>query len=288
MKLIAETSWHHEGDYKFMQELTEKLINISRADIIKVHLTLNLDEYMDKNHKLYNTLSKWMLSQNEWVTIIDKIYKSKKKLMILFNDTDSIHFGMKYNPELVEIHSACLNDIHLLKALKSNIEKKTKVVVGIGGSTIYEIENTLNVLSHKNTILMFGFQNYPTHYEDINFKKIKKIMNLFPEFEYGYADHTECNEPNNILITLFGAALGMNYIEKHVTTKFGIERCDWNSAISIEMLNELSEKLKILKTCFGNGKLEFNEAEKKYSASGVMKKAAFARQDISSGKILTT
>ena len=33
--------------------------------------------------------------------------------MLLFNDKKSIEFGMKFDPEIVEIHSVCLNDIFI-------------------------------------------------------------------------------------------------------------------------------------------------------------------------------
>ena len=71
-------------------------------------------------------------------------------------------------------------------------------------------------------------------------------MNLFPEFSFGYADHTAWNEPNNILITLMGAALGMDFIEKHVTNVYGKKRVDWESTVSIDMFNEIADKLEIL------------------------------------------
>jgi N,N'-diacetyllegionaminate synthase len=108
--------------------------------------------------------------------------KGSKDLMLLFNDKKSIDFGMKFNPKLIEIHSVCLNDIHLLEKLRANISKDQKVVLGIGGTDLYEIENAIETLKHDNIILMFGFQNYPTKYKDINLNKIRKIKQLYPDF----------------------------------------------------------------------------------------------------------
>ena len=50
---------------------------------------------------------------------------------------------------------------------------------------------------------MFGFQNYPTKYKNINLEKVRKIQSMYPKLKFGYADHTAWNEPNNELITLF-------------------------------------------------------------------------------------
>jgi len=133
---------------------------------------------------------------------------------------------------------------------------------------------------------MFGFQNYPTAFEDVNLNKIRRLMNLFDSFEFGYADHTDCNNNNNELITLLCAASGMNYVEKHVTTNYGEERIDWQAAISLKMFNDLHEKIKILSKLNGNGSLFMNSGEMSYSIFGPMKKAAVFNSNISAGSIL--
>ena len=136
-------------------------------------------------------------------------------------------------------------------------------------------------------LLMFGFQNYPTVYEDVNLNKIRKIMKLFGNFEYGYADHTAWDSEHNELVTLLGAASGMSYIEKHVTTCYGEERVDWPAAISIDMFNNLHKKVKVLDELNGDGVLSMNKSELSYSVFGPMKKAAVLKTDVLKGDILT-
>jgi len=286
IELIAETAWHHEGDFKFMNKLVEELINNSKADYIKFHLTIDLEEYIDKRYGLFKTLKSWMFSPEQWAKILDMTLNSKKKIMLLLNDRKAIDFGMKYNPRLVEIHSVCLNDLHLLMKLKDSISKDQKIVLGIGGSDLYEIENAVEVLKHDKIVLMFGFQNYPTKYEDINLNKIRKIRQLYPNFEYGYADHTAWNEENNVLICLLGTATGMNYLEKHITLSPGKKRCDWQAAINVEMFNEIANKIEILNSINGDGKLKLNDGEQAYSVFGPMKKAAVLNTDIKKGEVL--
>ena len=262
MQMIAETAWHHEGDFNFFKKLVHTIGVNSKTDIIKIHITLDFDEYMSSDHILYKRAKDWLLNKKEWEEIIKIISDSDKRVMMLFNDTSAIKFGMRYSPELVEIHSTCLNDVKILNTLKMCVSPKTKIVVGIGGTTMKELENAIHFINHKNIVFMHGFQNFPTKYSDINFNKIRKIMGLYPGFKHGYADHTAWDEPNNLLVTLLGAAQGMSYIEKHVTTVYGEERNDWQSAISIDMFNELCEKIQVLNECFGNGKLDLNNAEK--------------------------
>jgi N,N'-diacetyllegionaminate synthase len=286
IKTIVETAWHHDGDFKFMMQLVDDLIHNTNTDFIKLHITLNFDEYMLPDHPGYDFLLKKTFKKEQWKILIEKIKASDKKLMLLLNDIEAVKFGMQFNPELAEIHSVCLNDIHLLSALKKYNNNNTPIILGVGGSTLYEIENAISFLETENIILMHGFQNYPTKYTDINFNRIRKIMNLYPTLKHGYADHTAWNEPNNAFISLMGAALGMNYVEKHVTTQYGKERTDWQAAISIDQFNDLVDKLKTLDQCNGNGLLKLNEGEKNYSIFGPNKKAAFLTRNMISGETL--
>lgn len=286
IKSIAETAWHHEGDFTFFKNLILTICNECKCDFIKLHITLDLNEYVQTNSSLYSALIEWTLNETEWKEIIELIINNGKKPLFLVNDKAAVRFVKKYDPEIIEIHSVCLNDIHLLDAIKQNIEKKTKIMLGVGGNTLEEINHSMHYLNGYNFILMHGFQNYPTKYEDVNFAKMRNLMNTYQECEHGYADHTAWNESNNLLITLFGVAQGVKYIEKHVTTVYGEKRCDWNSAISVEMMNELIIKYNILDKCMGNGKTELNEAEKKYSVYGPMKKAAFTVKAMKNGDLL--
>jgi len=288
MKLIAETAWHHEGDYLFMRNLVTEIVSKTDADIIKMHITLDIREYMHHDHNLYESLSSMLFDKQQWQELIKIVRDNNKEIMLLLNDTKAVEFGLSLDPEYVEIHSTCLNDIFILKTLKEKMSKKTKVVLGVGGTNVDEIQFAINFLKHTNIILMFGFQNYPTVYEDVNLNKIKRITKLFDNFEYGYADHTAWNSEHNELITLLGASSNMKYVEKHVTTKYGKERIDWPAAISISMFNNLHKKIKILNKLNGNGSLSMNLAELSYSVFGPMKKAAILNKDILKGSIFTS
>ncbi|TLS66737.1 hypothetical protein FEF65_09460 [Mariprofundus erugo] len=287
IKLIAETAWHHEGNFEFMKDLVSRICSESRSDIVKMHVTLDLDEYMSRDHAAYDTLKAWMLSVLQWEELINIVKSSGKGLMLLLNDTTAIKFAAQFTPDLVELHSVCLNVPRLQKAVNQYLSPDVPVVIGVGGSSIQEIDAAVEAFSDRRTILMFGFQNYPTKYEDVNLAKIRKLQSLYSRLEYGYADHTAWNHENNELVTLLVAANGMGYVEKHVTTVYGKERCDYSAAISIEMLNQLSEKLKLLNQLAGNGSIGLNKGEQDYSVYGPMKMAAVATKDIKQGTELT-
>ncbi len=286
IKLIAETAWHHEGDYDFMQQLVTKICTDSSADIVKLHITLDLDEYMDSQHESYATLSNWLFSEEQWEELIALVRLHDKDLMLLLNDSSAIRFASKFNPEIVELHSVCLNVPNLQKALLDHFDPNTKIAIGVGGCILQEVDAAVQTFNRRETILMFGFQNYPTKYEDVNLAKIRKIQALYNDKLFGYADHTGWDEPNNELITLLVAANGMNYVEKHVTTAYGVKRCDSSAAISIEMFNELGSKLRLLDSLHGDGSLRLNPGEQNYSQYGPMKMAAVLSTPVRKGGFL--
>lgn len=286
IQLIAETAWHHDGDFKFFKDLVTTIAKKTNADFIKFHVTIDVDEYIYKDHPGYDWVNNCVFSETQWEEIINIAASHHKKPMLLFNDCKAIDFGMNFAPELVEIHSVCLNDVKLLNHLRAVINDETKVVLGVGGTDLYEVENAIKVIGTENIVLMHGFQNYPTKYKDINFSKVRRIMNMFPQFEHGYADHTAWDHEHNILISLLGASLGMDYIEKHTSTTTGKGRTDWQAAISIETFNNLTEMLSIVEEANGDGLLKMNLGEKSYSTFGVMKKAAILNKDVKMGDIL--
>ena len=285
-KLIAETAWHHEGDFPFMKDLVRNICESSLADVVKLHITLDLDEYMSKDHEAYEVLRPWMFTAEQWAELIQIVQDSNKELMLLLNDTTAVEFASKYNPSLIELHSVCLNVPRLQNKILEKFDKKTKIVIGIGGCTLQEVDAAIHTFCAYETILMFGFQNYPTKYEDVNLSKIRKIQSLYGDKSFGYADHTGWDEKNNEFITLMVAANGMDYIEKHVTTEFGNKRCDYSAAVSFEMLNSLGKKMKILDEVYGDGSLSLNLAEKSYSNYGPMKMAAITKSDLKKGEFL--
>ena len=68
MKFIAETAWHHEGDFIFMKKLVSSICKNSKADIVKMHVTLDFDSYMRTDHPSYKILKDWVFTENHGVS----------------------------------------------------------------------------------------------------------------------------------------------------------------------------------------------------------------------------
>ena len=111
------------------------------------------------------------------------IIQIKKNLdvFVLCDDVESIEYILENNINItaIELHATGLNDYFLLNAV-SGFDKQ--IILGVGGSTIDEINFAVDFLKNKginNILLMYGFQSYPTKYTDINLSKMLKIRDLF-------------------------------------------------------------------------------------------------------------
>lgn len=283
--LIGETAFHHQGDKDFLKELIDHGSD-AKVDAIKFHLLMDLDAYFVKNHDAYSALEQWLLSPSEWEEVIR--YNEAKGLdsIVLCNDPASVDFVLSYKGtsiNAIELHATGLNDYLLLqKAAKF----KGTVILGVGGSTIDEISfaiDMLNELGQEDIFLMYGFQNYPTRYEDVNLDKMIKLKQLF-DLPVGYADHTDPNNEYNEVISTLGVSMGINVCEKHFTHAIGEQRIDAQSAISLEQLKKVRSLMDIIVTCKGHGSLKMSDGELAYGNTGPMKKAIVARRKIEKGE----
>lgn len=284
--IIGETAYNHEGDIKYLHRMIDEIAEI-KLNAVKFHLLLNPESYMQKKHPLMEETKKWIFSEKQWDAIIKYSNKKGLDIIALCDDIESLKYiNNKKEVSAVELHASSLNDWFLLEeAAKFN----GPVILGIGGSTIDEIAYAVNFLKDRgknDIILMYGFQSYPTKYSDINMSRMLKIKNLFG-LTVGYADHTAFNDPNNEIISVMAAMMGINILEKHYTPDYGKERIDYHAAVGKEQMLRIKELMKLALTVYGSGELKMSKAEREYGNVGPMKKAIVARRFIKKGEKLS-
>jgi len=282
--LIGEIACIHEGNFEYLTKLVNEIIKKKACDAIKYHVLIDLNSHMTKSHEAYKLVSKLLLPKENWVSILKKTKSNNFEVIVLVDELKSVDF-VKNNIgfiDAVELHAVALNNIEMLEKLK---DIPTPIILGIGGSEIDEIEFAINYLNRKDILLMHGFQNYPTRYEYINFNKMTMIKDKF-NLPVGYADHTVWDNKNNELITIAGFMAGANFIEKHVTLELGKKRVDFNSAISVDMLSSIREKIELLNKTKGDGSFKINEYEQIYARNGPMKFTIVTNRNLKKGQLI--
>lgn len=287
--IIAETAYHHEGDKDFLVALVKEICK-TEVDAIKFHLLFDLSDYMVNNHPAVEVLQNISIGRDDWNDILLQVESEKKDIVLLCNDKESLRWVNSRQHELdikaIEIHASGLNDIFLLDEAT---HFRNTIILGTGGSTFDEIKFAVDFLkkAKKNDILlMHGFQNYPTDFKEINFKRMAFLNQTF-DLPVGYADHTDPNDEKNPLISVLPQVMGFNILEKHVTSCFGEKRVDAQAAVSIETIKNIIALSHDVFSSRGTDFMEFSESELAYGNTGPLKKAIVARQNIRTGEEMT-
>jgi len=285
--IIGETAYNHEGDINYLCKMIDDIAEL-KLNAIKFHMLLNPESYMQKKHPLIKEIKKWTFLKSQWGEVIDYSNKKELDIIVLCDDVESVEYILENNINItaIELHASGLNDYFLLNAV-SKFNKQ--IILGVGGSTIDEINFAIDFLKNKEKngiLLMYGFQNYPTKYIHINLSKMLKIRDLF-KLPIGYADHTAFDNPNNEIISCMAAMMGTNILEKHYTPDYGIERIDYHAAVGKKRMLKIKKLMELTLMVYGNGNLKMSEAELEYGNTGPMKKAIVAKKDIKKGDKLS-
>ena len=168
--IIGETAYNHEGDIDYLYRMIDDICHL-QLNAVKFHMLLNPESYMQKTHPLFDMVKKWIFKKDEWDNIIDYSHEKGLDIIVLCDDVESLHHIKDKPVSAVEVHATSLNDFFILSG---TTHFPGPVILGIGGSTLDEIQYAVDFLTYhrKDIILMYGFQSYPTDYRNINLSRI--------------------------------------------------------------------------------------------------------------------
>jgi len=108
-------------------------------------------------------------------------------------------------------------------------------------------------------ILNHCILSYPTSIENANLGMIEDLRKSYPDNIIGYSDHTP--PTNDYFIQIMSSFLGASFIEKHFTIDKSLPGNDHYHSFDGEDLNKYKEKLKELKTIYGENMKSVVEIE---------------------------
>lgn len=242
--LYTETAFHHEGDKNYLLKLIDETKK-SGAKGIKFQVLIELNEFMSSLHSSYEEAKNWILSMDEWREVFAYANKLNLDIVLMPLDIKAFDFVDEFAIKYIEIHSVSFNDTKLLEKLE---EIDIPLIFGIGGRTLLEIDNVITKYSQKEIVLMIGFQSFPSDLNDIKLERIKKLQVLYPKCIIGYADHSSYNDEMAITSNEYAYVLGARIFEKHITADEGIDRIDYQSAVSSEKIKTIIKKVSYLES----------------------------------------
>lgn len=264
IKIIAEIAWGHDGSLKKAMSLLIKSKEAG-ADIFSFHIT-SLTDYMvpyygsgkgkvsegRESLDLFKYLQSINLSNEDWLKLIEEARKIKMPLCIMPNDMPSLEFAENFiQPEYYVLPPACfIEENFLIHAAKF----KRPTLFRIGGATLGEIENAINIFrkeGNEQIVLLHGFQNYPTKLEETNLEFLITLKEAF-NLDVGLADHIDGGSDLAMIVPVIAIACKATYIEKHITLDRNEKSEDFESALDPENFKRMVNYIHAAEIALGN------------------------------------
>lgn len=238
--IYTETAFHHEGDMNYLKELIDASVKAG-VDGIKFQVLTNCNDFISTRHASYASLANFCLRKEQWREVFAYARNRNLDIVLMPLNKDSLILANEFPIKFIDVHSVSFYDIELLTEIRNT---GIDVIIGIGGRSLDEIVSINKFFEAQLKILMVGFQAFPSQLSDIKLSRIGKLRRLFPHLTIGYADHSSFDDENAIYSNIYAKLLGANIFEKHITLAEGVERTDFQSAISWERIKEVNQRLK--------------------------------------------
>lgn len=190
--------------------------------------------------------------------------------------------------ELMPCYKIASADITNIALVRKIAKKGKPVIVSTGASTLFEIENALQILEKENCpqiTLLHCVLNYPTPAGHAQMNQMDVLKNTFGHrATIGYSDHVKtCADgtmPSLEIATIRGALI----LEKHFTYDKSLSGNDHYHAMNEEDLRVFVEKLELYKTLAGS---KVRNIEWERSAITNARRRVLLASDVKKGQTLT-
>lgn len=291
--IIAEIGINHNGSIarakKIINFASVKGINAIKFQFFKASkittADTNLAPYQKKNSNTksqFNLLSKYELNLEDHIFLKNYCEKKKIEYMTSFFDIESINYHNVLDLKRLKIPSGELTNVPYLEKI-AKINKQ--ILLSTGMSTLNEIKFAIqtiikkNPYHKKNLILMQCTSQYPTDFKNVNLNVLRTYENL--GFKTGFSDHTLGYEASSI-----ATALGVSFIEKHITTSNNLSGPDHKASLSLENFEIFLKKIKETNEILGT--FEKKPSSLEIINKNFVRKKIIAKKEIKLGEYFTT
>ncbi len=283
IEVIAEVAQGYEGSPKLTELLTTGAIR-SDADAIKFQMVVN-DELATPDHIHYDLFKSLQMDITVWSDIVSQIHGANKKVYFDVFGMDSLSIAKTLKADGVKIH---LSDFYNDRLIEESIRDFNRIYISIGGIPLNDLDALINKVikkeNYEKICFMYGFQTEPTPLEKNNLRKIISYKEKYPNFKFGFLDHSSGDEEDAYYLSLLTLGMNIDCIEKHITLDrlLGIEDCV--SALEPKGFKAFVRLIKKFESSLGTGDLVITDLENQYREKAV--KVVVANRDIKKGEVI--
>ncbi len=249
--IIAEAGANHNGSVDLAFKLVEKAKEAG-ADCIKFQ-TFKTELFCEDKNKLFeyksqgkkvvesefNMFKRLEFSIEEWERIIDCCKKNNIHFMTTIQDPEILDQMLPMGIDSIKVGS---DDFDHIINLEYYMKSKLPLIISNGMSDLTETEFILDFIKANNyankTCVLYCVSLYPCDPEKINLETIRELINKFPEFNWGFSDHT-ISPYTPSLAVMNGASV----IEKHFTLDNNLPGPDHWFSVDPENLKKLVDSV---------------------------------------------
>lgn len=279
--MMAETASSHEGRAELALSLLHAAVSAG-ADLIKFQL-LRGDDLLTPDHPKYGAFQQIQMEPAAWREIASEGARLGARLVAEVFDEASLDLASTLPFVALKIHSTDLGNPRMLDAVAGD---GRPVFVSTGGATFDEVGIALDRLDRGRggTVLLHGFQSFPTRLEDSNLRQIGVLRQRFGR-PVGYADHVDGDSSMAMLLPIMALGAGARVLEKHLTLDRRLKGRDYYSALNPDEFARLVALMHDADVALGRADDTLSGAELEYRA--LMKKTTVARQNLPVGHVLS-
>ncbi|XGC82258.1 N-acetylneuraminate synthase family protein [Bdellovibrio bacteriovorus] len=275
MKIIAESASNHQGSYEYLVALLYAAKN-SGADYFTAQI-LQIDSFCDPTYEKRNLVEEIAFSFEQWKAFFKECEKVGLNFIPCAVDLESLKFCISEGFKLLKLHGTDLLNMPMLEVIAGS---DVRILVETQLATERDIEVALSKIGKdKVECLLHGYSNYPTEEEELNLSALEFIKEKWG-LPIGFADHST----DTTVIPMMAMAMGVSWLEKHITISRNDRRYDWQPSLSPEEFAVLVAQTKRFSRVFGR-KIKHptsvevrmrNSMYKKYIGDGPEKKVVRA------------
>ena len=281
--IIAEMACAHDGSFEKAKALIEASVR-AKADAVQLQFFVP-DETVTPSHEAYSILCDIAFSDAEWKALFDFGKQKGIQVFVCTYDVPSVKMAASLGADGIKLNSSDLSNPEVLVAVA---QSGIPLTLGTGASTMEEIARgiaTLEANGAENIILMHGVQNFPTGIDDLNISRINLLKSVFPNYEVGYADHTEGGSEFSLKADLVAIGLGASVLEKHITMDRSEKGIDYQAALEPKEFEQYVKDVRMAHRAYGSSNIkDFTPSDLKYRK--FQKKSIVANRSLSEGHIL--
>jgi sialic acid synthase SpsE len=279
-RIVAEAAQGYAADWGKELALLEVAARAG-ATAVKFQV-LYPGELHTPDHPFAELVRELQLPQERWRIVGERARELEVELLLDIFGRQGLELAESVGAAAVKVHSSDMLNDELLRDIGASAVPE--VLLSAGGTTYDEIRDAIALLPEKEITLVLGFQAYPTPIPENRLLRLQAMREAFPQVALGFADHTGKEETAVMWLPALALALGVTYVEKHITLAQVLGDPDHESALAPDDFAEFVENMRLALLALGGptrGEVEMGEAERAYRL--LMKKHVVAVRDLPAG-----